>query len=184
MFSVPGALLIGIWKVLLFSSSFKDLIWVVWGVSGNLLLLILVQLTLKKCYRSCFLLPSFLHMACDLERSCPISRGIFVSMRWIFFVMFTATPKLLICPLSRPLKIVLLSAFKPMYHAVTARIIHLYRSPVIFFCLCFQRLIIAVLRTLRHHFCPYCCSYSFRFSYFFSFSEFSSTFHKFFSEEN
>lgn len=62
-----------------------------------------------------------LYMVCDLECLFPISRGIFVSTESFGNVHNYA--KLLICSLSRPLTIVLLSPLILMYHAFIARIV-------------------------------------------------------------
>lgn len=60
-------------------------------------------------------------MVCDLECLFPVSRGIFVSTE--SFCNVHSYTKLLICTLSRPLTVVLLSAFILMYHAFIAHIV-------------------------------------------------------------
>jgi len=87
-------------------------------------------------------------MVCDLECLFPTSRGIFVSAQSLGRVHNDA--KLLICSLSRPLTIVLLSAFTLMHHAFIARTVHFLKICDYLFCFFMfsERLIIVMLGTL------------------------------------
>lgn len=122
--------------------------WLPRGVSGNLLNSSVNSWTTHK--KVLPQIPSLakLYLVCDLECSFPTSRGIFVSAESFGHVRNEA--KLLICSLSRPLTIVLLSAFTLMRHAFIARTVHFLKIYDYLFCFFMlpERLIIAVLGTL------------------------------------
>lgn len=114
-----------------------------------LILLLILEQLIKKMLPHRFSLAK-LYVVCDLECLFPSSGGIFVSTESFCNVHSYAKP--LICSLSRPLTIVLLSAFVLMYHAFIARIVHFLKIYDYLFCFFMfpERLIIAVLGTLTY----------------------------------